>query len=171
MPTVRASRLERRLHRSARSARVTMPAGEVEMNESRRFRIVSAGLLCSVLLVASPASADDPPKVPPPGGEVLEMNKHMTGSVGETGQFPGKLVCLRSKESFAPLSASECAAGERLYALEMKEGNAMRPIQAGAPGVESQLAGLLGKEVLVQGRFHNSTGMLIAASIEEKQPS
>ncbi len=137
----------------------------------RGFRIVSAGLLCSALLVASPARADEPPKVEPPGGEVLDMSKHMTGSVGQTGQFPGKLVCLRSKTEFAPLSASECAAGQRVYALEMKDEDAMRPIQAGAPEVENQLASLLGKEVLVQGRFHNSTGMLIAASIEEKQPS
>lgn len=141
------------------------------MNESRRFRIVATGLLCSVLLIASPARADETPKVEPPGGEVLDMSKHVNGSVGQTGQFPGKIVCLRSKTEFAPLSASECAAGQRVYALEMKDESAMRPIQAGGADVENQLAGFLGKEVVVQGRFHNSTGMLIAASIEEKKPS
>ena len=149
------------------------------MKASGRNRFASAGLLSSVLLAASLATATDPqsaapssdaPRVEPPGGEVLDMSKHMSGSVGQTGQFPGRIVCLRSKESFAPLSASECAAGERVYALEMKDEQAMRPIQAGAPEVESQLRDLLGKEVLVQGRFHNSTGMLIAASIQEKQP-
>lgn len=140
------------------------------MKHSRWFRTVSLGLLSGALLAASPVRADDSPKVEPPGGEVLDMSKHMSGSVGQTGQFPGKLVCLRSKETFAPLSASECAAGERVYALEMKDDQAMRPIQAGAPEVEQQLRDLLGKDVLVQGRFHNSTGMLIAASVQEKVP-
>lgn len=144
------------------------------MKAFKRIRFASAGALSSVLLAASLAGAIEPqagaPRVEPPGGEVLDMSKHMTGSVGQAGQFPGKIVCLRSKESFAPLSASECAAGERVYALEMKDEQAMRPIQAGAPEVENQLRDLLGKEVLVQGRFHNSTGMLIAASIQEKQP-
>ena len=84
------------------------------------------------------ASADDG-KVAPPGGEMLQMNEHVTSSVAQMGDFPGRIVCLRSKESFTPLSASECASGDSVYALEMKGEKTMRPIQAASPEVKAQL--------------------------------
>src|SRR4029079_694027 len=95
--------------------------------------------------------------VDPPGGENLEMNKHFTDRAGQVGDFPGKLVCLRSKESFVPLSAEDCASGERVYALQMESQRAMRPIKAGDEHVEQQLHELLGKTVMVSGRYESST--------------
>lgn len=124
----------------------------------------AAAMLAALLGAAMPAQADDPP-VAPPGGETLKMNQHFTGSVGQTGDFAGRLVCLRSRESFTPLSASECAAGDRVYALEMKGEKSLRPLQAASPEVESQLRAMLGREVRVMGRFHNETNTVIVASV------
>jgi len=128
----------------------------------------AAGIFAATLALGAEVTGDQP-KVQPPGGENLEMSKHFTGSVGETGQFPGTLVCLRSKESFVPLSAEDCAGGERVYALEMKDDKAMHPIKAGGDEVETQLHQLLGKPVLVTGLFQSSTGLLIASSVQERQ--
>jgi hypothetical protein len=102
-------------------------------------------VLAATLAVA--ADPDDQPKVQPPGGDNLEMSKHFSGSVGQTGEFPGRLVCLRSKESFVPLSAADCPAGDSIYALEMKGEKAIHPIKASAQGVEAQLHDLIGKPV------------------------
>lgn len=131
---------------------------------------VAAAMLATALLGTSTALAEEA-KVAPPGGEVLQMDQHMTGSVGETGDFPGRLVCLRSKESFTPLTASECASGDRVYALEMKGEKAMRPIQAGSKEVEAQLRDMLGRNVRVQGRFHNETNTVIASSVRPDEHS
>lgn len=131
---------------------------------SGRHTAVVAALFAASLLGGTLARAEDG-VVAPPGGEVLEMRDHMSGSVGQMGEFPGRLVCLRSKESFAPLSASECASGDRVYALEMKGEKALRPIQAASPEVETQLRDMLGRDVRIQGRFHNETNTVIAASV------
>lgn len=127
-------------------------------------RTAATALSAVVLLFGAPALADDA-VVKPPGGEVLQMDDHMTGSVGETGDFPGRIVCLRSKESFTPLSASECDSGDRVYALEMKGEKSLRPIQAGSREVEAQLREFLGRDVRIQGKFHNETNTVIAASV------
>ena len=116
------------------------------------------------------ASADDG-KVAPPGGEMLQMNEHVTSSVAQMGDFPGRIVCLRSKESFTPLSASECASGDSVYALEMKGEKTMRPIQAASPEVKAQLHDMLGRNVRIQGRFHNGTNTVIAGSVRADDES
>jgi hypothetical protein len=143
-------------------------------------RCVMTAFLAMLVALALPAPvvlADDVPaaaepsgdaKVDPPGGDRLELPRHRTGTVGDAGQFPGKLVCLRSKEAFTPLSASECASGERVYALEVDGSDERHPIQAGSPEIEDQLRGLLGKEVVVQGKYQNATGMLTAASVRAR---
>jgi hypothetical protein len=116
------------------------------------------------------ASADDG-KVAPPGGEMLQMNEHVTSSVAQMGDFPGRIVCLRSKESFTPLSASECASGDSVYALEMKGEKTMRPIQAASPEVKAQLHDMLGRNVRIQGRFHNETNTVIAGLVRADDES
>ena len=116
------------------------------------------------------ASADDG-KVAPPGGEMLQMNEHVTSSVAQMGDFPGRIVCLRSKESFTPLSASECASGDSVYVLEMKGEKTMRPIQAASPEVKAQLHDMLGRNVRIQGRFHNETNTVIAGSVRPDEES
>lgn len=136
----------------------------------KQFAAAAAALFAATLAGAAPSPADEA-KVAPPGGEVLQMQEHMTGSVAQTGDFPGRLVCLRSKESFAPLSASECASGDRVYALEMKGEKALRPIQAASPEVEAQLRDLLGRNVRVQGRFHNETNTVFAGSVRPDEKS
>lgn len=131
---------------------------------SSRGSAIPAAMLAALLGAASPAQGDDPP-VAPPGGETLKMDQHFTGSVGQMGDFPGRLVCLRSRESFTPLSASECASGDRVYALEMKGEKALRPLQAASSEVESQLRAMLGREVRVMGQFHNETNTVLVSSV------
>lgn len=136
----------------------------------KRCAVAAAALCAAALVGASPSLADDT-KVAPPGGEVLQMQEHMTGSVAQTGDFPGRLVCLRTKDSFTPLSASECASGDRVYALEMKGEKTMRPIQAGSKQVEAQLHDMVGRNVRIQGRFHNETNTVIAGSVRPDEQS
>lgn len=134
------------------------------MHALKRCSTVVATLFAATLVGGTSAGAADP-VVAPPGGEALQMQEHMTGSVGQVGEFPGRVVCLRSKTSFTPLSASECASGDSVYALEMKGDKAMRPIQAASREVETQLRDMLGRDVRIQGRFHNETNTVIAASV------
>lgn len=138
--------------------------------QARRRTAAMATLLAATLLGGSPAFAEDA-VVAPPGSEVLEMHDHMTGSVGQTGEFPGRIVCLRSRTSFTPLSASECASGDRVYALEMTGEKSLRPIQTASPEVETQLRDMLGRDVRIQGRFHNETNTVIAASVRPADAS
>jgi hypothetical protein len=127
-------------------------------------RTAATAFTAALLLVGTSALAEDA-VVKPPGGEVLQMDDHMTGTVGEIGDFPGRFVCLRSKQSFTPLSASDCDSGERVYALEMKGEKSLRPIQAGSKAVEGQLREFLGRDVRIQGKFHNETNTVIASSV------
>lgn len=142
--------------------------------KAERIRILLAAALANAALAATlvvPASAQgDKPKVDPPG-EVLEMSDHMTGSVGQTGEFPGKLICVRSKEALVPLTAEECGAKDRVYAIEMADDKAVRPVKAGNEEVERQMSDLLGKTVMVSGKFHSATGMVIASAVREKDPA
>jgi hypothetical protein len=139
----------------------------------QRVHVLACATLASAML-CGPALADDAQpdhaKVAPPGGENAKLNDHFTGGVAQTGDFPGRLICLRSKESFVPLSAEDCgAAGSRIYALELKGEKSVYPIKAGGDPVEQQIHQLLGKPVVVTGRYESSTGILLASSIKERK--
>ncbi|MEW6270275.1 MAG: hypothetical protein AB1689_13370, partial [Thermodesulfobacteriota bacterium] len=132
----------------------------------------SCRAVCAALLLAAavpPAAAaderEDVPPVKPPGGEVLEMSEFYSSSVAQTGEFPGKLVCLRSDRAYVPVAAEECS-GKRVFALAMERDNVTRPIIAGSDRVHSRLNELLGQEVRVTGRYDTNTGMLLASAIE-----
>lgn len=140
------------------------------------IRAASVALAFALGLAGAPGLAGgetDAPtedaKIEPPGGEVLGMSQFYTGSVAQTGQFPGKLVCLRSDRGFVPASADDCDAAKRVYALQMADDDALRPLIAGNQEVFDQMQSLLGRDVVVTGRYHTNTGMVIASAVLPKE--
>jgi hypothetical protein len=134
----------------------------------RLSRAIPGPLLLLALAGAPAGAADQPggvPPVKPPGGEVLEMSEFYSGSVAQTGKFPGKIVCLRADRAFVPVSADECDSSKRVFALAMERDNVTRPLVAGSKGVHSQLEDLIGRDVVITGRYDNSTGVLLASAI------
>lgn len=91
--------------------------------------------------------------------------------MSQAGQFPGRLVCLRSGKAFVPATAQECEPTKRVFALEMQEDRAMRPLIAGNEQVHTETKDFLGKDVVVMGRYHTDTRLLIASGIEPKETS
>lgn len=87
----------------------------------------------------------------------------------QTGSFPGKIVCLRSDRQFVAAPGEECAAGKRIFALKLEEGDLTQPLLAGSEEVAQQFDEMLGEDVVVQGKFYPSTGMILVASLQPKQ--
>jgi len=139
--------------------------------ELHAIRAATVALALVLAGAPGPAAGDTtvPPtedaKVEPPGGEVLGMSQFYTGSVAQTGQFPGKLVCLRSDRAFVPANADDCDATRRVYALQMANDDALRPLVAGNQEVFDQMQSMLGRDVVVTGRYHTNTGMVIASAV------
>ncbi len=142
----------------------------------KMFVICAAAL--ALAMAAGPARADDdrdtvPPaktNVNPPGGDANEMYQFYSGNTpGDTGQFKGTIVCLRSDRSFATAPAEECGSKNPIFALDMDDVDLTHPLLAGGKEVEDDLHENLGREVTVQGQYYESTGMILAGAILPKQ--
>ncbi|HEY8516751.1 MAG TPA: hypothetical protein VIS07_14680 [Candidatus Binatia bacterium] len=131
--------------------------------------------LAATIAVGGLAWADDDPTAaspptdvttPPPGGENHQMYQFYSGNTpGDTGSFDGKIVCLRSDRKFATAPSEECGDKNRIYALDLEDVDLTQPLLAGSEQVERQLRDNLGRDVTVQGRYYESTGMILAASV------
>jgi len=144
---------------------------------ARRTHPLFAAALALVVVVGAAYAADDretiPPtdtKVKPPGGEGQQMYQFYAGNTpGDTGQFDGKIVCLRSDRKFTTAPAAECGSKNRIFALDMDDVGLTHPLLAGSEEVEEELQKNLGRDVTVQGRYYESTGMILAGAILPKQ--
>jgi hypothetical protein len=72
-------------------------------------------------------------------------------------------VCLRSDRSFAAAPTDECGGSNRVFALDLDDVDLTQPLLAGSSQAERQLNDMLGREVLEQGRYYESTGMILAS--------
>ncbi|MBI2963425.1 MAG: hypothetical protein HYY35_06700 [Deltaproteobacteria bacterium] len=99
------------------------------------------------------------------------MSSFYAGSIVRTGQFRGKLVCLRCDLKPGPEAMKQCEKEGHRHALSMDEGWMIHPLLAGTPEVADRInsADLHGKEVVVFGRYYPSTGVIFAGTIEEKK--
>ncbi|MEW6269976.1 MAG: hypothetical protein AB1689_11845 [Thermodesulfobacteriota bacterium] len=131
--------------------------------------------LAAALVAGGSAWAEDKPSdaspptdvsAPPPGGEDQQMYQFYAGNTpGDTGSFDGKIVCLRSDRAFATAPSEECGDSNRIFALDLEDVDLTQPLLAGSKQVERQLKDMLGRDVTVQGRYYESTGMILAGNI------
>jgi hypothetical protein len=143
-----------------------------------RKEIVLCAAALALLAASATARADEdrgtvPPTetdVKPPGGEGQQMYQFYAGNTpGDTGQFDGKIVCLRADRKFTTAPAEECGSKNRIYALDLDDVDLTHPLLAGSERVEDELQQNLGRAVTVQGRYYESTGMILAGGILPKQ--
>ncbi len=127
--------------------------------------VTLTGLLS--LWTASGAAAGDVTPVPaqPPGGERLTLDQFYTGADAPLGEFPGKLVCLRTDKSFASANAEECTTS-RIYALAIESPPATIPLLAANEKAQQQMANLVNRAVVVRGKHYSSIGIIAVGDIE-----
>jgi hypothetical protein len=129
------------------------------------------GLVLAALLFAAttalaqsadaPAVADKAP--PPPGGDVTGF---WGGQVGGSGNYRGRLVCLRNDQKFAIVGAAEeCPSGRRVYALQRADGEATHPLLAADATMLQRFDELRGQDVNVEGKLYDATGMILVSAI------
>ena len=128
-------------------------------------------LVLASLLAAATAAAQsaDAPGVtgkapPPPGGDVTGF---WGGQVaGGSGNYQGRLVCLRNDQKFAVVGAAEdCPSGKRVYALQRDDGEMTHPLLAVDQDMLQRFDQLRGQEVRIEGKLYDATGMILVSSI------
>lgn len=122
------------------------------------------------LLAAAIGAAEPTPFVPPPGSEVLILDQYIHGSVDRNGSFPGTIVCLDRRRSFAPVTAEGCEGDSYVYALMLTNGVAI-PLRAQTPDAEAALPRLLNQRAVVRGQHSIQDGMIMAGTIEAARPA
>ena len=120
----------------------------------------------ALLLAAAGSWADDKtPVAVPPGAAQLNLDQYLTGTgVDRNGAFPGTLVCLPTRKSFAPKSAEDCGDG-KVYQLSMSDDVAI-PIKAGNDGVREMMGRLVEQQVVVRGLYSTQTGIITSSGVE-----
>jgi hypothetical protein len=132
-----------------------------------------AALLAAVTVLAGPAFSQDGeasrPKTapPPPGGNVTGFYGGQVA--GGQGAYTGKLVCLRNDQRFAVAGAAdECPSGRRVYALERSDGETIHPLLANDEQLMNRFDQLRGKDVRVEGKLYEATGMILVSAIADE---
>lgn len=130
------------------------------------------GLVFAFAFAASGAAAEHEHSVsnkPETASDTLSMTKFYIGVQGQTGVFPGKLVCLRC--DLAKGQMAQCAKEGHRHALSMDDGSMVHPLIAGSKELTDRInAGELhGKEVDVRGIYYPSTGIIFVSSVELQQ--
>ena len=140
------------------------------MNKLRNFTTLGIGAGLLTLVTASPALATSSPraaKALSPFGHAMQMSRFYTGDVGSTGEFPGTLLCLHTGREFTPAPVDQCAKKDHVYVLSMQDGSMVHPLLAGDPQTLKKLPKLVGKKVIVDGKYYESIGMLVAGNIRK----
>ena len=141
------------------------------MNKLRNFTTLGIGAGLLTLVTASPALATSPQhragEALSPFGHAMQMSTFYTGDVGSTGEFPGTLLCLHTGREFIPAPVDDCAKKDHVYVLSMQDGSMVHPLLAGDPQTLEKLPQLVGKKVVVDGKYYESIGMLVAGNIRK----
>lgn len=134
------------------------------------MRALFLGLMAALTVAGRSAGEDPTPARANPAAGDLSVAKFYTGSVTQTGNFPGKLVCLRCDLAPGPGAGKQCAESGHRQALAAQEGGAIYPLIAGSDAVLAQINSdaLHGKEVIVQGILYPSTGIIFVNRVDAK---
>jgi len=141
---------------------------------SRTCTLLST-LSAALALATTPAMVGAQPEVPrtekalggnlEPGADQPNLRRFYTG-YGEQGRFEGKLVCLRSDGGdFIAAEADQCPSDRRVYALDMDSPDVLQPLLATTEQVHDRLRGLIGEQIVIQGRNYPSVGVMAAESV------
>lgn len=120
--------------------------------------------VASVIGVATASATDPTPVAAPPGGEMLNLDQYLTGGTDRSGSFPGKVVCMPPRASFAPAAAEPCA-DRQIYALLMPDDVAV-PLKAGTDAARAAMSAARDQQVVVRGKHSPQTGVITAGTIE-----
>lgn len=103
----------------------------------------------------------------PHGGPVLSMARFYSGAAEWTGDFPGKLVCLRCDLKPGPGAMAQCEQKGHRHALSMEDDAMIHPLLAGTEDILKQInsGDLHGKNVTVHGKYYPSTGAILVDRI------
>ncbi len=131
-------------------------------------RLIGPAIGLLVLTASMPALAEEAHSVDDVReGSLLSMTRFYTGSFAETGQFPGKLVCLRCDLS-PSADATQCSKKGHRHALSMQEGGMVHPLVAGTKEVQDAInaSSHHGKNVVVHGKYYSETGLIFVSKID-----
>jgi hypothetical protein len=138
------------------------------MKTLRNSTALGAGAALLTLLVTTPAHAASAenrgPKTILPSGHAMHMSQFYTGTVGATGEFRGRLLCIRMTRDPIEAPTDRCDKKEHVYVLAM-QGSMVHPLLAGDPQTFKELPRLVGKKVVVEGRYYEDIGMVVAGNI------
>ncbi len=141
------------------------------MNKLRNFTALGIGACGLMLLVAvNPVYGAEPQQAPhtAPFGHAMEMSQYYsTTGWGSVGEFPGTVECADVRD-FLAAPVDQCAQKDHVYALSLQDGSMIYPLVAGDPQTLEKLPELVGKKVLVQGKYYESIGMIVAGAIRKR---
>jgi hypothetical protein len=130
-----------------------------------RNMLSSAALAAAtVVVVGLVGTAEAQPDGGPP--DALTDARFYTGSVGNQGVFPGKLVCLRCDLRPGEAAKAQCAKEGHRFALEISGDPTIHPLIPGDAAAMKQLkAAGHGSEVSVNGTLFPSLGVILVSSL------
>lgn len=143
------------------------------MNRTRTRNTCAASILALALALPGGSALADPAdkaigksSSPPPGGDVTGT---WGGDVaGASGQYRGRLVCLRNDQKFAVVGAAEeCPSGKRVYALQRSDGEMIHPLLANDAQMLQRFDEMRGQDVQIEGKLYESTGMILVSAIAD----
>src|SRR5262249_22573486 len=137
----------------------------------RRWRssiVVTAGALLLASASGIARSADQPPAAPATDASLLATARFFTGSVGHTGQFPGKLVCLRCDLNPSSEAKAQCEKEGHRHALQIQGDPLLHPLLGVSEDILKQINSdaMHDKQVLVTGTYYPATGAVLVSAIE-----
>ncbi|HVO24020.1 MAG TPA: hypothetical protein VMW56_10365 [Candidatus Margulisiibacteriota bacterium] len=118
----------------------------------------------TVVLVGTVRIARGQPADVPP--DALTDARFYTGSVGNQGVFPGKLICLRCDLRPGDAAKAQCAKDGHRFALEISGDPTIHPLIPGDANALKQLnAAPHGAEVSVNGTLFPSLGVILVGGV------
>ncbi len=139
------------------------------MKRNNRFVGAVVAVAVAMLTVGGVARGDEKRSAQAASseGSTLSMSKFYGGSSARTGDFPGKLVCLRCDLKPGPGAMAQCEKEGHRHALAMDSDGMIHPLLPGTEKVLKQINSgeLHGKEVTVHGKYYPATGAILVDRI------
>jgi hypothetical protein len=130
-----------------------------------RNMLSSAALAAATVIVAGVVGTAEGQ---PAGGlpDALTYSRFYTGSVGNQGVFPGKLICLRCDLRPGDAAKAQCAKEGHRFALEISGDPTIHPLIPGDAAAMKQLnVAAHGSDVSVNGTLFPSLGVILVGSL------
>jgi hypothetical protein len=143
------------------------------MNASQVLR---GGILAGMIVLGIGASAwaadDQPLPGTPPADSALSLTRYYTASLANVGQFPGNLVRLSCDADGSANPGAQREQPRHDYALVLQGDDTIHPLLPGTDEVRRELssANLQGADVLAQGKYYPSTGVIFVNQLVFRNP-